>query len=72
MKQFDSHWTDFREILYWRFVLKYADQIQKSGRNNRHLVYKNSCVGVRNLAIFEVQHLAVYEISTVEAEGPKK
>jgi hypothetical protein len=28
MKQFDSHWMNFREIVYWGFVLKYADKIQ--------------------------------------------
>jgi len=38
-EQLGSQYTDIREILYWRFVLKSVDQIQfwlKSDKNNTH------------------------------------
>jgi len=28
MYQLSSHWTDFSEIRYWRFLLKYVEKIQ--------------------------------------------
>jgi hypothetical protein len=37
IEQLDSHWTDFREILYLQAFRKYAEKIQvslKSDKNN--------------------------------------
>jgi len=70
MEHFSFHWTNFREVLYWRFSLRSVDQIQALGYIRTKITdytwYDNK---VRELIAVKVLHTSLLNITVIAFKG---